>query len=374
MSAGRRVDLTATHPAEWLAALPVIVGYQLHHGTAVTFTADDGGMVCTAAVHNGTTREQLLDAFGGQAGGLIHAGSVTTWTAVHDLDPTLAWDRARMLADVLAACGLPRPDPRAQYTVAGHHAWPSLLTHPHPGQIWDLDAHTAVRDRLELLLGTPAEDRALVGSDLTARPSRLRADIAAALPNAADDPQAREDPARWRVAAAANALGRLTDPQPWTGDSAARVLLALSDENVLAFLLDHTARTDPGVWLTPDTGLLAALVRAAPPGLVAGPATLLAGALTSRGMTSTRARAAAALAVADRPDSATALTLLTGLAAGQRPHQVIAAAVGDRIATASAVGPVFTAGDGHWPDPLTATGLNGPGPDPWTGPDPAPRR
>ena len=34
---GRRIDLTATHPAEWLAALPVIVGYRLHHGTAITF-------------------------------------------------------------------------------------------------------------------------------------------------------------------------------------------------------------------------------------------------------------------------------------------------------------------------------------------------
>ena len=118
----------------------------------------------------------------------------------------------------------------------------------------------------------------------------------------------------------------------------------------------------------PDTGQLAALVRAAPPGLVAGPATLLAGALTARGLTAGRARAAAALALADRPDSATALTLLTGLANGQRPRQIITAAVAERTAAGNRIGPLFTAGDGHWPDPLTTTGLDTPEPPRPTGP------
>ena len=365
---GRRIDLTATHPAEWLAALPVIVGYRLHHGTAITFTAADGGMVCTAAVNNGADRGQLLDAFRGQAKGLIDAGAVLTWTAVHDLDPPAAQARSRMLAGMLDDAGLPRPLPESQYAVDAGRGWPVLLSDPRPEQMWVLADHLAVADRLELLLGSPAEDRALVGTDLTPIPGELRDEIADALPAAAADPQAHADPARWRVGAAAYALSRLTDPQPWTGPSAARVLVALSDQPVLSYLLAHTRRTGPDVWLTPDSGQLAALVRCAPPGLVAGPATLLAGCMVSRGLTTSRARAAAELAVADRPDSTVAASLLVGLTRGQRPDTVMAANTGQPALLASGPGPLFAAGDGHWPDPLTSTSLDTPEPPHTAGP------
>ena len=166
---GRRIDLTATHPAEWLAALPVIVGYRLHHGTAITFTAADGGMVCTAAVNNGADRDQLLDAFRRQAPGLLDAGAIRTWTAVHDLDPHAAQAHSRMLAGMLDDAGLPRPAPEAQYAVDAGRGWPVLLSDPRPDQMWRLADHLAVADRLELLLGSPAEDRALVGTDLVSQ-------------------------------------------------------------------------------------------------------------------------------------------------------------------------------------------------------------
>ncbi len=222
--------------------------------------------------------------------------------------------------------------------------------------MWDLTAHPAVRDRLELLLGIPATSRDDVGSDLAATGSPLREAIAEHLPAAAGDPTAIAEPARWRSTAAATTLAHLTDPRPWTGRAAASALLALSDHRVLAHLLAHTLTSDAHALTAPDTGLLADLVRAAPPGLVAGPATLLAGRLAGQGLTSARARTAASLAVADRPDATIALGLLASLERGDNPRALLADVVERAPALTDDTLPLFTAGDGRWPDPLVTAG------------------
>ena len=153
-------------------------------------------------------------------------------------------------------------------------------------------------------------------------------------------------------------MGHLTDPRPWTGDTAAAVLLALSDHRVLAHLLAHTLASDAHALTAPDTGLLADLVRAAPPGLVTGPATLLAGRLAGQGLTSARARTAASLAVTDRPDATIALGLLASLDRGDNPRTLLADLIERAPALTDDTRPLFTAGDGHWPDPLVTARPN----------------
>jgi hypothetical protein len=119
-------------------------------------------------------------------------------------------------------------------------------------------------------------------------------------------------------------------------------------------------KSDPHALSAPDTGLLADLVRAAPPDLVAGPATLLAGRLAGQGLTSARARTAASLAIADRPDATTALTLLAALDRGDNPRALLADLAERTPSLTDPIPPLFTAGSGTWPDPLVTPR---PGPD-----------
>jgi hypothetical protein len=301
-------------------------------------------------------QHQLISTLDQQADSLRDAGTTATWTTVHGTTPDAAADHSRQLADALGTCQLPEPHPGQQYGVHGDLAW--LITPngdaPHPDAIWHLSDHHQVRDRLELLLGTPADARDEVGTDLAAAPSALRDAIAEALPAAAADPDATADPARWRIGAAAAAIARLTDPQPWSGPEAATTLLALSDHRIRTALLALTHRAPTGTVLVPDPHQLAQLVRAAPPGLVSGPATLLAAVLAQRG-TSLRAQAAASLALADRPDNTAALGLLTALTRGDSPQPVLATITDQAPELASASGLLFTSADGLWPDPLAAT-------------------
>lgn len=346
------ITVRTEHPAEWIAALPVLVGYELTDRATVTFTGRVGQLICIAAVPHAASTAQITAILAGQADSIRREGVQATWTTVHGLDATNAWVRSQILADAVVSAGLPRPRPDDQFAVDGTYAWPVTRFGTASGVVWDLTAHPAVRDRLELLLGTPAASRDDVGSDLTAIPSPLRDAIAAHLPIAASDPTATADPARWRATAATTTLAHLTDPRPWTGDTAASALLALSDHRVLAHLLARTLTGDAHALSAPDTGLLADLVRAAPPGLVAGPATLLAGRLAGQGLTSARARTAASLAVADRPDATVALGLLASLDRGDNPRTLLAD-LGQRAPDLTDhTRPLFTAGDGHWPDPL----------------------
>lgn len=363
------IQITASHPAEWIAALPVLVGYQLHDRATVTFTTSTGLMLCTAALPLDAPRQQVIDALTRQAPALRNAGARISWTAIHGLDPHDAHTHSRRLADALTLAGLPCPQPHTQYATQGDYAW--LITptgQPDPDAIWHLTDHRQVQDRLQLLLGTPADSRDDVGTDLVAAPGPLRDAIAAALPAAAAEPLADQDPARWRVTAAAETLARLTDPQPWTGPDAAAALLALSDHRVLTALLAHVRALPAQALLAPDSDQLAALVRSAPDTLVSGPATLLTACLTRRGMTSARAQTAASLALVDRPDNTAALALLAALTRGDNPLDTLAALTEHAPDLASPAGVLFAAGDGHWPDPL-ARPLTGP--DQTTHPVPA---
>ena len=313
------IAVRTEHPAEWLAALPVLVGYELTDRGTLTFSGHAGRLICVAAVPHAAPTEQIIAILGGQAAAIRREGALSTVTTVHGLDEPNAWVRSQILADAVAAVGLPRPHPGDQYAVHGTRAWP-VTQHGTPAPIhWDLTAHTGARDRLELLLGHPATTREDVGTDLVATASPLREAIAAHLPAAAADPTPITDPTLWRRTAATTTLARLTDPRPWTGHTAAHTLLALSDTGVLNHLLAHTLTSDAHALTAPDTGLLADLVRAAPPGLVAGPATLLTARLASQGLTSARARTAASLAVTDRPDATTALALLVRPRTGRQP-------------------------------------------------------
>ncbi len=346
------IMVRSEHPAEWLAALPVLIGYELTDRATITFTGHAGQLICLAAVPHAASTRQITDILAAQADSIRREGVRATWTTVHGLDPTNAWVRSQILADAVAAAGLPRPHPEDQFAVDGTHAWPVAGMGATPEDTWDLSEHPGVRDRLELLLGTPADTRDDVGSDLAAALSPLRDEIAGHLPEAASDPAATADPARWRVDAASRTLARLTDPRPWTGRAAADALLALSDHRILAHLLSHTIKSDPHALSAPDTGLLADLVRSAPPGLVAGPATLLAGRLAGQGLSSARARTAASLAIADRPDATTALALLAALDRGDNPRALLADLAERAPSLAGPLPPLFTAGNGTWPDPL----------------------
>ena len=349
------IQITAEHPADWIAALPVLVGYRLTGRATVTFTTSTGAMLCTAALPLEAERRQMVDALTRHAPALRSAGARISWTAIHGLDPHQALTHSRRLADALVLAGLPRPQPHTQYATTGDYAW--LVTpggEPHPDAIWNLADHQQAHDRLQLLLGTPADSRDDVGTDLLAIQGPLRDAIAAALPAAAADPLAATDPARWRVTAAAETLARLTDPQPWTGPEAAAALLALSDHRILHALLAHVADLPAHALLAPDPDQLAALVRNAPDTLVSGPATLLTATLAHRGMTSARARTAASLALVDRPDNTAALALLAALSRGDNPQATLAMLSDQAPDLASPAGVLFTTGDGQWPDPLAS--------------------
>lgn len=347
-----RIMVRSEHPAEWIAALPVLVGYELTGRATITFTGHTGQLICVAAVPHDASTQQITETLAAQADAIRDEGARATWTTVHGLDPTNAWVRSQALASAVAAAGLPRPYPEDQFAADGDHAWP--ISDPSDAHRlgWDLRDHPAARDRLELLLGPPADTRDEVGSDLTAAPGRLRDDIASHLPHAAADPLASTDPARWRATATAATLAQLTDPRPWTGRAAADALLALSDPRVLAHLMAHTLTGHAHALSAPDTGLLADLVRSAPPGLVAGPATLLAGCLAGQGLTSARARTAASLAIADRPDATTALALTAALDRGDNPRALLADLTEHAPTLTDPTPPLFTTGNGSWPDPL----------------------
>jgi hypothetical protein len=351
------IMVRSEHPAEWLAALPVLVGYELTDRATITFTGHAGQLICVAAVPHAASTRQITDILAAQADSIRREGVRATWTTVHGLDPTNAWVRSQILAEAVAASGLPRPYPEDQFAVDGTHAWPVAGMSATPDTTWDLSEHPAVRDRLELLLGTPADTRDDVGSDLAAAPSPLRDEIAGHLPEAASNSLARTEPTQWRIDAAVDTLARLTDPRPWTGRAAADALLSLSDHRVLAHLLAHTMKSDTHALSAPDTGLLADLVRAAPPGLVAGPATLLAGRLAGQGLTSARARTAASLAIVDRPDATAALALLAALDRGDNPRALLADLAERSPSLADPIPPLFTAGSGTWPDALVTPRL-----------------
>lgn len=350
------IAVRTEHPAEWLAALPVLVGYELDDRSTLTFIGETGQMVCLAAVPHSATTAQLIAILRARGEEIRREGARATWTAVHGLDQADSWVRSQVLADAVAAAGLPRPHPTDQFAVLGNHAWPIVQPRAGASVVWDLTGFQAARDRIELLVGAPAGSRDSVGMDLAAAPSPLRSAIAQQLPTAASDPAATRDPARWRVAAAATTLADLTDPRPWAGKSAAAALLALSDRRVLANLMARTLAVDPHTLSSPDTGRLADLVRSAPPGLVAGPATLLAGRLASQGLTSARARTAAQFAVADRPDATVALALLAALNRGDNPRGIVSDLIGRVPTLDDDTPPLFTSGDSRWPDPL-APGL-----------------
>ena len=135
---GEPIQVTAEHPADWIAALPVLVGYRLNGRATVTFTTSAGLMLCTAALPLDAPREQVVDALTRHAPALRHAGARIAWTAIHGTDPKQAQTHSRRLADALALAGLPRPQPHTQYATRGDYAW--LVTpdgDPHP----ETDAH-----------------------------------------------------------------------------------------------------------------------------------------------------------------------------------------------------------------------------------------
>ena len=121
---GEPITVRTEHPAEWIAALPVLVGYELTDRATLTFTGHIGQLICVAAVPHAASTAQITAILTAQADSIRREGVQATWTTVHGLDPTNAWVRSQILADAAASAGLPRPHPNDQFAVDGTHAWP----------------------------------------------------------------------------------------------------------------------------------------------------------------------------------------------------------------------------------------------------------
>lgn len=356
---------------DFIATLPARVGYELVDQASITLISDTGSVI-TIGVLTATVDDQLLRSTLAEVRERCRTEQLTParlLLTVHH--PTASHEAHRARAEKIAAiateAGLPQVS--VGWAVNGQQAWPL----DDPSARMPL-ASSSVRTSLELLNGRPARTLEEALAQYAPATGPLRDALSVELPNAAGEQRAAlsaRGAREWRWATTIDLIARLSDPQPWTGPQAARALLGLSDAVVREHLVAHSVdglkavdRESEATALTPDTGQLADLVRHAPPGLVAGPAEVLAATLFAGSGPGMKVLTAARAALDDDPACSIAPRLLEAL---QAPRWELCAELAHPTPLTGPISETdvgFLAGPDQWPDPLATIP---PASDPWAG-------
>lgn len=358
----------------FLAGLPAMLGYRPVNQATVTALDGDGQILATAVLEADAAPGAATAALRGIADKVSDARAViATVHAEEYADPALLAQAGARLATAVASAGLPQPEPGV-VLILGTLAWPF----GRPEDALDLNDYASdpFASAMTLLNGDPAADLTAARTSLDPTPGLLRDTIAAALPRAIAQGlrDAEASPSRWRESATDTALARLSDPQPWTGADAAAVLLALADPEVRDRVIEHTARArhDRTGEPAPDGQRLAELVRQAPPGLIEGPATVLAVQRLASGFGPVPVSAACRAALADHP-SAVLPKVIEGYAAAPADPLLAMLATPHRSVRPANPPTAFGASADGFPDPLArplALGGADAMPDPLAAPPP----
>ena len=358
---------------EFIASLPAMVGYQLDTHATLSLFDDTGAVIVVGVIPDGMTSEQVGASLvlAHQECQDQHVTPAHALLTVHHphADQISHHIRAAQLTDLILRADLPTP---AQWAVDSLGTWPLNDL----GKWTELPHTSPYAAGVELLHGRPAPSRDEALLSYQPESGALRDAIADCLPEAVAQatPVATTTPGQWRAVALNDTAARLSDPQPLTGREAADALLALSDPRVRDHLIaaataqpDRVGVAPPGQapGRAPDTGHVADLVRHAPPGLISGPATLLAATLFAGGQPPALVQAATLAALADDPTNPLAARLCD--AANHPRPPVLADLRTPRPLSGPDPDPVvgFTTGPGRWPDPLAGAPI--PGLDPLGG-------